>query len=196
MAGFRLRFLGKSLPEARPTRTAWRPTLLRVAEVRRFDSWLTEPGSLTARLQRGAADFRVEVVRQRALLPFEDEWRLLGLGRPERVRVREVILRRDGEAAIYAHTVLALGSRGVLTRWFGRLGSRSLGSLLFANPAFCRTPLEFRRLDRRHPLLRRAEAVLPAPPGSCWARRALYRLGNQRLLVTEVFLPPLGREVR
>lgn len=157
-----------------------------------MDSWLTEPGSLTARLQRGAADFRVEVVRQRVLPPCADEWRLLGLHRPQRVRVREVILRRDGEAAIFAHTVLALDSRGVLTRWFGRLGNRSLGSLLFANPAFSRTPLEFRRLDRRHPLLRRAEAVLPSSPGSCWARRALYRLGTQRLLVTEVFLPPLG----
>lgn len=83
----------------------------------------------------------------------------------------------------------AMGN-GRLTRWMSRLGSRSLGSLLFAYPGFRRGAIEFLRLDCRHPLYQRA-AALSAVGCELWARRSLHRLGTQQVLVTEVFLPDI-----
>ena len=93
---------------------------------------------------------------------------------------------------IFAHTTLAASGKGRLTRWMARLGSRSLGSLLFAYPGFRRGTIEFLRLDARHPLYRRAARLTPVGP-SLWARRSQHRLGGQQVLVTEVFLPDILR---
>jgi len=73
-----------------------------------------------------------------------------------------------------------------------RLGSRSLGSLLFSWPGFRRGAIEYCRLDARHPLFRRA-AVHGGSGKYLWARRSLHRLGRQEVLVTEVFLPAITR---
>jgi hypothetical protein len=97
-----------------------------------------------------------------------------GVGR-ERAWVREVALECDGVPVIFAHTTLAATGNGRLTRWMSRLGSRSLGSLLFAYPGFRRGAIEFLRLDCRHPLYQRAAA-----------------LGGGVRTVGEAFLAPLG----
>jgi chorismate--pyruvate lyase len=106
--------------------------------------------------------------------------------------VREVVLECDGQPVIFAHTTLSTATRGRLARWMDRLGNRSLGSLLFAYPGFRREAIEYLRLDRRHPLYRRAAAVADVGE-TLWARRSLHRLGLQRVLVTEVFLPAIAR---
>lgn len=106
--------------------------------------------------------------------------------------VREVILECDGVPVIFAHSVLSTATRGRLTRWLARLGSRSLGSLLFSYPGFNRGAIEYRRLDARHPLYQRAAALGAAGP-CLWARRSLHRLGAQQVLVTEVFLPAIAK---
>ena len=152
-------------------------------------SWLCETGSLTARCQRNSQEFRVRLLRYEKGQALADE----GL-RPNRSRhpawVREVALECDGVPVIFAHTTLSTASKGRLSRWLARLGSNSLGSLLFTHPGFRRGNIEFRRLDKRHPLFRRA-ADLGATGDTLWARRSLHRLGAQQVLVTEVFLPAL-----
>ena len=149
-------------------------------------SWLTEPGSLTARCQRACRDFRVRLLDYGKDLPQADE-----MPRRRLARVREVVLECDGAPVIFAHSVLSTATSGRLTRWLAGLGSRSLGSLLFSYPGFSRGAIEFRRLDARHPLYRRAAGLGAA--GSClWARRSLHRLGAQQVLVTEVFLPAIA----
>ncbi len=149
-------------------------------------SWLTETGSLTKRCQAACGDFRIRVLR------FERAAALAGEAGRAHAWVREVALECDGTPVIFAHTTLVAGSRGRLGRWMARLGSRSLGSLLFAFPGFRRGAIEFLRLDNQHPLYRRA--ALLAPVGAVlWARRSKHRLGAQAVLVTEVFLPAIGR---
>jgi chorismate lyase len=97
---------------------------------------------------------------------------------------------------IFAHTTLSTATNGRLTRWLSRLGSRSLGSLLFSWPGFRRGTIEYCRLDVRHPLFQRA-AVHGVSGKYLWARRSLHRLGGQQVLVTEVFLPAItGLEQR
>lgn len=169
-------------------RTQWSNALPRRADNRAVASWLLEPGSLTARCVAACAHFQVRVLTHRSGQPLPDEAVVVDGGRAS---VREVVLECDGTPVIFAHTVVPTAPRGRLSRWLARLGSRSLGSLLFAYPGFKRGALEFRRLDRRHPLYRRAGNIAPIATANLWARRSLYRLGTQRVLVTEVFLPAI-----
>jgi len=152
-------------------------------------SWLREPGSLTARCQRHSRQFCVRLLDYGVGHPLADEGLLSSAGRQPGL-VREVALECDGVPVIFAHTTLAGNARGRLGRWLARLGSRSLGSLLFAFPGFQRGAIEFRRLDRRHPLYRRA-AALGEVGHTLWARRSWHGLDGQRVVVTEVFLPAI-----
>ncbi|WP_426189304.1 chorismate--pyruvate lyase family protein [Massilia sp. DWR3-1-1] len=166
-------------------------------------AWLGADGSLTARLIAHSAAFRVQRLRQGSALCLPDETGAIGLARPVQVLEREVLLRCDGVAVVFAHTVVPLSDSATDWPLFGGLGERSLGSTLFYDPLVRRGPLEFARLRAGHPLARRASAalgdrlpLLPCPPMSLcppvyYARRCLYRRHQGSLLVTEVFLPPV-----
>ena len=169
----------------------WHPRLGGGVGDRALRDWLTESGSLTARCQAACRDFRVRLLRYGKATPLADE-------SPVRRNawVREVVLECDGVPVIFAHTTLSTATNGRLTRWLSRLGSRSLGSLLFSWPGFRRGVIEYCRLDARHPLFRRAAAH--GESGKfLWARRSWHRLGGQQVLVTEVCLPAItGLEQR
>ena len=152
-------------------------------------TWLTDHGSLTQRLQARCPAFRVLRLCQRSGRPHQDECRAVGL-RPGRLGlVREVLLLCGDTPLIFAHTVVPLASlRGPWQALTG-LGHRPLGAALFANPLVQRFPLEYRRLDGRHPLHRSATASTWSDFGPLWARRSLFALEGHPILVTEVFLP-------
>ena len=171
-------------------RSAWRTRLSGSLQDPLLRSWLTEPGSLTARCQRASNSFRVRLLHYGKGRALADEAAGSEQGR-QPAWVREVLLECDGQPVIFAHTTLSTATRGRLSRWMSGLGTRSLGSLLFAYPGFRRQAIEYLRLDRRHPLYRRVAAV--ADVGDyLWARRSLHRLGAECVLVTEVFLPAIG----
>lgn len=175
----------------------WRPRLSHLGVRSSLHSWLTEPASLTARCQASCSSFRVRLLRFAFANSLADEG-----GRSQLVKVREVQLECDGVPVIFAHTTLSTVAfssslqkqggmqRGRLSRWMARLGSRSLGSLLFSHPGFVRGQIEFCRLDARHPLFRRIEGLDPAVK-YLWARRSRHQMGAQTALVTEVFLPAI-----
>jgi chorismate--pyruvate lyase len=167
------------------TTSHWQPLFAGRVENRVLRGWLTEPGSLTARCQAASRDFRVRLLRYGKARPLADESR-----GQRNAWVREVILECDGVPVIFAHTTLSTATNGRLTRWLSRLGSRSLGSLLFSWPGFQRGAIEYCRLDARHPLFRRA-AAHGEQSKYLWARRSRHRLGGQQVLVTEVFLPAI-----
>jgi chorismate--pyruvate lyase len=174
-------------------RSKWRAHLASGACDPILRSWLTEPDSLTARCQRACTDFRVRLLsfgKGRALADESAAEAAGGEAGRGLAWVREVALECDGRPVIFAHTTLATATNGRLSRWMAGLGNRSLGSLLFTYPGFERGAIEFLRLDARHPLYRRA-AALGEVGATLWARRSLHRLGGQRVLVTEVFLPAI-----
>lgn len=164
----------------------WRKHLLSAPSDPVLRDWLTETGSLTTRCQKACRHFRVRLVRYGKGRALADE-------QPLRARfwVREVVLACDGVPVIFAHTTLSTATGGRLSRWLAGLGSRSLGSLLFTYPGFRRGAIEYCRLDRRHPLFRRAASWLDDDVASLWARRSVHCLGGQQVLVTEVFLPAI-----
>ena len=98
---------------------------------------------------------------------------------------------------VFAHTVLPYHPRGPLTGWLARLGNRSLGALLFADPGFMRGKLANRRIDARHELFDaavRALALEASPPRLLWARRSRFHYGAQSVLVTEIFAPQVSEQ--
>ena len=162
-------------------------------------AWLTEGGSLTARLMAHSAAFRVQKLHQRTALCLSDEAQAIGMRRPGRVWEREVLLRCDGRPVVFAHTVVPLSDSATDWPLFGGLGERSLGSTLFYDPLVRRGELEFARLRPGHPLVQRARAALGDElvhtlgeghhEPVYYARRCVYRRHQGTLLVTEVFLP-------
>lgn len=154
-------------------------------------TWLTARDSLTARLRACCLHFEVRCLSQRLEALGPEEAACLHL-RPGRLAwVREVLLLTDGSPAIFAHTVMARQPRHPFDLRFSALGERSLGSLLFSDPGIARGPLEFLRLDRRHPLFQRAQTALAPLPARLWARRSLFGRQAKGVLVTELFLPSI-----
>ena len=170
----------------------WQPQARALHAPPALRDWLTTAGSLTAKLTAHSHAFRVQRLHQRTARCLADEAAALGLPRRDQVWEREVLLRCDNTAAVFAHTVVPLSATASDWPLFGALGERSLGTTLFGDPLVRRSVLEFARLREGHPLAQRARAALgaeAAQPDILYARRCLYRRRRGTLLVTEVFLP-------
>jgi len=158
----------------------------------RARGWLENRGSLTQLIQqRCRGDFRVKPVFQSLAAACRDELALMSLRRKELALVREVYLYCGSTPVIFAHSVVARKDLRGAWRGLSGLGNRSLGTVLFTNPVVRRTPLRFKKLTPAHPLFRRACERLQAKPQGLWARRSLFSLRGQSILVTEVFLPSI-----
>lgn len=169
---------------------AWLPALSAVSPQVRF--WLQDRGSLTRRIQERCTRFYVEPVFQQLSRVYEDEPSKMQLHRDELAMVREVYLYCCDKPVVFAHSVIP--RKGLIGAWraLSGLGNRSLGSMLFKNPKIKRTPLEFKRVSNGHFLYDRAVVRLTTRPAHLWARRSLFTLQGQSILVTEVFLPGIS----
>jgi len=158
-------------------------------------SWLVDSGSMTFKLRARCAQLQVQLCTAGNGNALADESALLGQHRREPVLERDVILHCDGQPVLFGHTVTPTAS---LQEWpfLRRLGTRPLGASLFADPLVQRAPIQFARLHAAHPLVRRLRQALE--PGMdlrlpLYARRSLFRRHGSLLLVTDVFLPALGK---
>lgn len=160
--------------------------------------WLRNRDSLTARLVAHSQQFRVQRLQQGIALCAPDECAQIypetGCQQGRKARAREVILRCDEQAVVYAHTVMPLQANASQWPRFAGLGEKSLGSTLFNDPLVARGALSFARLPYTHRLMRRirdlqllSEHGLP----TLYARRSLFQRQGACLLVTEVFLPDM-----
>lgn len=156
-------------------------------------AWLTWRGSLTSRIVARSKTFRVERLQQRPRFPNDDEYARLEQPPHRLALVREVILHADGKPVVLAHSIACYRDLSGAWRSLRGLGNRPLAEALFANPLVKREPLEFVRVDFRHPLWRRATKVFGPGLPPLWARRSRFRLKGRPLLVTEVFLPGILR---
>jgi chorismate--pyruvate lyase len=163
--------------------------------------WLSDAGSLTAKLTARCQRFRVQCLHQRLGLCLADEAGAIGLAHAGRVLEREVLLRCDGRPMVFAHTVVPMSATAADWPLFSALGNRSLGSTLFGDPQVQRGALSYARVRGGHPLMQRARAALCGLGGMggvveldpvLYARRSLFRRKNGLLLVTEVFLPGIA----
>lgn len=146
--------------------------------------WLLDDGSLTQHLLDTGRDFSLQRRQQRWERPTVDEARRLHLAPRELALVREVALRLDGKAVVFARSVFPARSlTGPLLR-LRRLADQSLGTFLFAQQGMRRSPFELS-------LLRGDSSFLPGElrQGTpLWVRRSCFRVAGRRLLVAEAFL--------
>lgn len=172
----------------------WRPRRLLIAAriPARMYPWLFDTSSLTQRVIHACrGTFRVEVIRQAWRRPMRNEAFALGLRPDAYALVREVHLRCAEVPWVYARTVIPRATLVGLNRRLARLGARSLGDVLFADPSLERGEVEVGRTTAADKLYARATQALFPPPAELWGRRTMYSLGNRPLLVSEVFLPAL-----
>lgn len=155
----------------------------------RYRPWLLDQASLTRRIQLRCAAFGVRHVYQRHGRAMNAERCQVGLGPHSRALLRDVFLYCGSTPVVFAHSVLPAASLHGSWQRLGRLGAKPLGAALFANPRVRRTPLQFTKLNSRHPLYRLATSRLSRAPASLWARRSVFTLEGRPILVTEVFLP-------
>lgn len=157
----------------------------------RLRPWLTDRGSLTARIAARCPGVRVEVVFQGLRRPDRDERFVFGHQRRAQVLVREVLLYCGNTPVVFAHTVVHPAHLRGAWRSVTGLGSRPLGAALFADARIRRYPLHQGKIGSNHELHRRIRARLPEVPQALWARRSLFSLHSSPILVTEVFLPAI-----
>jgi chorismate lyase len=156
--------------------------------------WMTDRGSLTARIVTNFSAFNLVRLRQQYAKPFRDEARALQLRHGELAVVREVILRNGETPLIFAHTVAHPDSLNGAWRGLSRLGARPLAEMLFHDPSVSRMAIEYKLLNARHPLACRVNAVIALPmTATLWARRSVFLKAQQPLMVTEVFLPTITK---
>lgn len=152
--------------------------------------WLCTPASLTARLSEHYGAVTVQCWRSGWLLVNADEAACLRLPRRQRVWVRDVGLFAGGQLRVVAHTVVTLGRA---QRMVARLGTRALGSVLFAQRSVRREPFAFAHLAWPQPLQRQlCQRLATSSTHRWWARRSVFLWQGGKILVTEIFLPPAG----
>jgi chorismate--pyruvate lyase len=158
-----------------------------------YRAWLNERGSLTRRIEERCGDFKVKVLSQGRGRVNRDERVIWPYGPRRTAWVREVHLLCRRTPVVFAHSVI--DPKTLQGAWQGlrRLGARPLGAALFANPRIRRVSLRQKKLNRGHPLFRRACVALRTRPSHLWARRSLFALRGMPILVTEVFLPGILR---
>lgn len=173
----------------RAAQETWLPWVPRVSDRLIERDWLLTRGSLTARVQAGAATFRLARLRQELAPLTVDEARCLGLRPGQRAIVREVVLHADEQPLVFARSVCPAARAGAARSLLRRVGMRPLGAVLFSDPRVRRRPLAFCRIgpeDRRYPA-----RVLSDVRPCLWSRRSVFTIGTHPLLVTEVFLPAI-----
>jgi chorismate--pyruvate lyase len=151
--------------------------------------WLTDKGSMTARLIQNFPAFTVSVLDSGLRRTHADEAMNLGLSLYELAYTREVLLCSAQRPLIYAHS--ATHPQWLKTH-FSHLyqqANKPLGTTLFTNPRIRRRPIMIAKIRPRHRLYRKLQTVLPFSEPYLWARRSCFTYGVACLMVTEVFLP-------
>jgi chorismate--pyruvate lyase len=151
--------------------------------------WLTDEGSLTARLKSRCKVFHVQVLQEGMAVPYRGDGQQIGLRRSEYAWIREVLLFTDGRPVVFAYSIAAPRDLRGPWRMMSRIGTRPLGAALFADPAIVRLPLRIARVAVETSVHCRAETALNASLPTLWARRSQFMSERRPLLVTEVFLP-------
>ena len=145
--------------------------------------WLFGQDSLTRRLTAlSAGRFAVQPLEQGWQSLRQDECSALQIPSGSQGWVREVFLQGAGDNWVFARSVAARSALEGSGLDLGKLGSRSLGELLFSDRAFVRGELQACRYPAAWlPSAVRAEQL--------WGRRSCFRRDGLSVLVAEVFLP-------
>ena len=169
--------------------SAWYPAPSAVSP--RARGWLQNRGSLTQLIQQRCSNFRVKQMFQSLDKACGDELAVMNLRRNELALVREVYLYCGNTPVVFAHSVVARKDLRGAWREFERPRQPLAGNRIIHQSRHQAHTARFRKLTPAHPLFHRACQKLKVKPSGLWARRSLFSLRGQSILVTEVFLPSI-----
>jgi chorismate lyase len=156
-------------------------------------AWLAASGSLSARLAGQGKLFSVEVLAQGRQPLQRTEAKALGLKHGHAGYAREVVLRVDGEAVVFARSVTSHAHSLGAWRSIRGLGTRPLADVLFKRRGIVRAPMAFAGLKRGGPAHRDVARAWQQSTGQARlggrlpARRSVFTRKQAPLLVMEVF---------
>ena len=174
----------------------WRPK--RQISHANFDpdlsTWLFDSSSLTERLIAACnGSFSVQVLHQGWSQAMLNEAKTLGMHRSRRALVREVHLLCNGEPWVFARTVIPPHTLKGKLRRLAKLGKKPLGAVLFADKSMERMEMEIACIEPGQQLYQLATYHLASAGQAIWGRRSVFRLNNRPLIVSEIFLPQIGK---
>lgn len=136
---------------------------------------MTKPYVLTHALRRVCKVLTVNVVSQQFATALPEESSKLDLEATALPFIREVILEGDGVPLTYGRVIIAPITYQNHFTAFNDLGAQPMGEkLLYNNPESTRGEFEYAKTE-----------------DGLWARRSVFTLRRDPLLVTEFFLPSL-----
>jgi chorismate--pyruvate lyase len=135
-------------------------------------------------MSSGYGEFSVQRLYQGWEVPLPSERVLLELPARQLALVREVALRLNGEAVVFARSVFPISSLTGSLAHLRRLQNKSLGAILFKHPGMHRHPFELALIAGNCHYL--PEHLQQAEP--VWGRRSRFEIAGKRLMVSEVFL--------
>lgn len=153
-------------------------------------SWVVNTDSLTKRL-RHRFGAKIEFHLQKAQIDqvYPEERNLLTLKDKASHWVREIEWRTQDNLLVAARVVIPTGSTNPLMRKLYGIGSVSIGEVLFQPGAFARESMLFAKIVPGHPYFALANAKEELSAGFLWARTSVFVCKQDRLLVSEIFLP-------
>ncbi len=148
--------------------------------------WLLEPGSLTARLIANSDHFEVKLLRQGFGKPFMSEYQSLNILPNRFANIREVLLICDGKPWVFARTIIPVSTLCGKEKALLKLGTTSLGHLLFQYPDVQRSPFEIAQVLPEHYQYQRASQI-KSQKNILYARRSVFEINGKPLSVSETF---------
>jgi len=150
-------------------------------------SWLYDEHSLTKKLEGLCRQFSVQI-RQQKIVSADGS--LSGYFSNEaQILVREVFLYCDNRPVVFAQTEIPFSTLTEQQAQLAEIGSQSLGRILFQDPTMQRGAIEIAQLTDKSMLAPIAAQIKQNYDHPLWARRSLFYLNNNPLLVSELFLP-------
>lgn len=158
-------------------------------------AWLTNTGSLTARLIAHFQHFHVDVLHSHLAPVHQDESFPIQVKSHQLVYTRDVLLCSQTLPLVYAHSVTHPRWLKHPLSWLKHQGNQSLGTAIFNNTLIERGTINMTKLKAYHPLYRKIQIAVDFHAPYLWARRSIFYYQKATLLVTEVFLPPFVERV-
>jgi chorismate--pyruvate lyase len=155
-------------------------------------AWLRYKKSMTKRLRKYAGeDLAIEVTQAGWQRGDRYEHQILQVPLGQRFFIREVNITCNHNICMFARTTIPASSFSGKLKFLRHLGTKPLGNVLFADPSLTRSEFSYTLLPRSHELFIKSPTAASNQVTALWARYSVFMLKSERLLLTEVFLPPL-----
>ena len=158
-----------------------------------LEGWVWHAASFVERLkQHGVKNPEIVVLKEGFEQPLPSEQKALLSPIGLTAWIREVLIQSQEGVWMYARAVFPKATLTGPEEQFMRLGTRSLGSVLFQYPDLVRSEFEVAELTPSSLWHQTISNYYPLAEKSVWGRRSLFTFQQKQLLLSEVFLPDIA----